>query len=1239
MADEIRQELTFDASSAITSLDSLTSSLDKTRTALVNFGRAVGSINQNAGSATNALNSLAAAAAKLQGSVGAGLIPANTGQNINSATSLVDQFGNSLDKTGKSATSVTAGAAAAGNAVKKTGSDAKNAAGGVNELKISFETLARVIQTQLIVRAIGIFTRGLSQAARDASDFQKQISEIQTITDNSFGSFDRAADAVRGISDAFNQPLGEVSEGLYQTISNQIQGASAQIQVLETASNLAKVGVADLSSTVGLLTGTINAFELDASNANRIAAVFFETVRLGRTRISELANSFGTVAPLAAEAGIGFEELAAAFATVTINGVDTAKAATQLRGIINAFLKPTKELQAVLSEAGFSSGEFALETLGLGGALALLQQETGGSASELAKLIPRVRGLAGAMVLARNDGENLVRTTEDIQAASTDLLREKLEIRLETNAEQVERDLNRIRNALTVDLGQALLATAKQFSDVVGGADTLVPIIKALTPLVIGVGVAAAGAAVALGIYTLAVKTANSANALLAFSSAQAARGLAFVGVSSKLSASLLAFASSAIPIGIGFAIGAALGKGINDALVDRAREAAKEASDTIKESVIAGAEGDAFRAIEEQGRERIKAIKDVVKEQQSALNETRRIEQQRTEVFLRSNSRIFDDSIKVFDAILSANKQLIRDLETEQQNAARAQESSLDRQADLRSTIEDRAFKNSIKNLNDRQRLFRLERQGAQLAAQANRELAKAQTEAEAETALDKLQRAEGFLAEADALAKSSGELTLQNRLFQTRQSISRASLRSEQEFEKTQARIRKEAEEALKAEEKRVETLNREVKEARDAVAEFKKAKTAEEQLTAARVARAEIADITPELAFGTGPVDFSELVSFDEFRENLLQTVENTGVDLSVSPEIKLDQLADEFFIETRKSVVAGVRAAEEALAAAGIELDIKINVDESGIAQLQGAIDEVIQTGQGETTRVEDTTARAADALRRSAEAQAALAAAAREARNGASAFVNLLADVAILDAAELTPFEQALTRVKDETVKVAENFKDLTPGETFSRLNKLRDVFTQLEDKAGFLDKAETTVLRTEIDALINKLLEANDASFESAIRGAGTVKATLDTIPQAGAQFNQQLNQALNTANQISSTLSRAGSSATAATASVGRFFPRFFADGGFASRGTDTIPAMLSPGEFVVNARSTKRFFSQLQAINAGRQPVYRQEGGPVTTVGDINVTVSSGKGAETTGRQIARSIRRELRRGTSQL
>jgi hypothetical protein len=93
---------------------------------------------------------------------------------------------------------------------------------------------------------------------------------------------------------------------------------------------------------------------------------------------------------------------------------------------------------------------------------------------------------------------------------------------------------------------------------------------------------------------------------------------------------------------------------------------------------------------------------------------------------------------------------------------------------------------------------------------------------------------------------------------------------------------------------------------------------------------------------------------------------------------------------------------------------------------------------------------------------------------------------------------------------------------------------------------------------------------------------------------------------------------------------------PRMYDYGG---RGTDTIPAMLSPGEMVINAVSARQFSAQLIAMNAGIQPVFRSSGGQTTNIGDVNVTVNGGESSRQTARSIATELRRELRRGISTL
>jgi TP901 family phage tail tape measure protein len=154
---------------------------------------------------------------------------------------------------------------------------------------------------------------------------------------------------------------------------------------------------------------------------------------------------------------------------------------------------------------------------------------------------------------------------------------------------------------------------------------------------------------------------------------------------------------------------------------------------------------------------------------------------------------------------------------------------------------------------------------------------------------------------------------------------------------------------------------------------------------------------------------------------------------------------------------------------------------------------------------------------------------------------------------------------------------------------------------------------------------------------------------TVNRVSEAVAQLNIGTQRTVDTANLLKSAWDRvaaaaraaAVASAAAAAAAGGAAyhggFPQYLANGGV--RGQDVINAQLAKGEFVVNSRSSAKFFSELNAMNAGSQPVFREQGGAVTNVGEINVTVKGGDSSQQTLREIGNGLRREILRGNIRL
>jgi hypothetical protein len=87
-----------------------------------------------------------------------------------------------------------------------------------------------------------------------------------------------------------------------------------------------------------------------------------------------------------------------------------------------------------------------------------------------------------------------------------------------------------------------------------------------------------------------------------------------------------------------------------------------------------------------------------------------------------------------------------------------------------------------------------------------------------------------------------------------------------------------------------------------------------------------------------------------------------------------------------------------------------------------------------------------------------------------------------------------------------------------------------------------------------------------------------------------------------------------AGMAARYGSMSYGGMVPKYFATGGKAI-GSDTVPAMLTPGEFVVNKGATKAFGPMLAAMNGSKFPSMLQSGltSPIYQTSSSNIIAPS--------------------------
>ena len=330
---------------------------------------------------------------------------------------------------------------------------------------------AKVKNLGKAMTGVGVaITGALGIAVKSAADFEGAMREVNSMMNLGQDDFNAFSDDVLQLSTRLGVDAVESARAMYQAISAGVPKENA-ISFLEVATNAAIGGVTDTATAVDGLSTVLNAFKMDTSEAKHVADVMFQTVANGKTNFPELAASMSTVAPMAAALGVGFEDVMAATATLTKQGVPTAQAMTQIRAAMVSLTKPTKEMEGLLQTMGYESGTAALEALGFQGTLEALTKASGGNQTVMAKALGSVESLSAVMALT---GENAAAAAADIDSMATasDGL---------GAATKATNEVNQGANRQVTDLKEKLQGLGTQ----IGGA--LIPTLTALVQKIVPV--------------------------------------------------------------------------------------------------------------------------------------------------------------------------------------------------------------------------------------------------------------------------------------------------------------------------------------------------------------------------------------------------------------------------------------------------------------------------------------------------------------------------------------------------------------------------------------------------------------------------------------------------------------------------------------------------------------------------------------------------------------------------------
>jgi len=203
------------------------------------------------------------------------------------------------------------------------------------------------------------------------------------------------------------QLKGQISEttllaASYDVASAGFNNAASASAILKAASLGAKGGLSDLNTVANATTSVLNAYGLSSDKASKLVDGFIQTQNDGKIIVAQYAAQIGRVAPTAAAAGVGIDELNAAISAVTATGVPVESTFAGIRQVIASVIKPTSEASKRAKELGIEFSTAAIKQKGFAGFLEEVIDKTGGSEAEISKLFGSVEALTAIMPLVND---------------------------------------------------------------------------------------------------------------------------------------------------------------------------------------------------------------------------------------------------------------------------------------------------------------------------------------------------------------------------------------------------------------------------------------------------------------------------------------------------------------------------------------------------------------------------------------------------------------------------------------------------------------------------------------------------------------------------------------------------------------------------------------------------------------------------------------------------------------------
>lgn len=290
---------------------------------------------------------------------------------------------------------------------QKPGSGATSLANGFKKASSAGSALGRVLVT---LGGIALFANAIKQIAAFDQAMQNVRAVTKGVTDVEFKNLNEEARRL-GATTVFSAT--EAANGL-EFLARAGFTANEQIAALEGTLNLAAAGGLGLAEAADIASNVLSGFNIDTSEAGRVADVLAATAANSNTSVQQLGEALAFVAPVAAAFGQSIEESSAALGILGNAGIQASTAGTGLRRVLAVLGTRADKTSKLLEDLGLTFDQVNPATNSLSDIIERLSNTTLGAGDAL-----EVFGQRGApailAIVSQND--DLIELNETVAAS------------------------------------------------------------------------------------------------------------------------------------------------------------------------------------------------------------------------------------------------------------------------------------------------------------------------------------------------------------------------------------------------------------------------------------------------------------------------------------------------------------------------------------------------------------------------------------------------------------------------------------------------------------------------------------------------------------------------------------------------------------------------------------------------------------------------------------------------------